>query len=182
MTQHVFFTADTHIGHTRVIEYCSRPFASVDEMDEAIVDRWNAVVKPSDLVYHLGDFALCAADRAIAFARRLNGQKYLIFGNHDKRLRKNVEFLAAWVWARDLQQIEVSEQKITLCHFAMRTWNQAHRGAWQLHGHSHGSLAPIGRQVDVGVDCWGFAPVAFEDVQASMASRDFAAVDHHDEV
>lgn len=177
----IYFTSDTHYYHANIIRYAGRPFASVDEMNEAMIERWNSVVRPGDLVYHLGDFALGRSEHAVALARRLTGNKYLIFGNHDKVLRKSVEFLAQWVWARDMTQIEVAGQKITLCHYAMRTWNCAHHGAWQLFGHSHGSIASIGRQADVGVDCWDYTPVSFETVRDLMSTRDFASVDHHEE-
>lgn len=179
----IWFSSDTHYGHGNVIEYAKRPFASVEEMDEAMVERWNKVVKPGDLVYHLGDFALCAPERAVALARRLNGQKFLIFGNHDKRLRTHIEFLGTWIWARDLTQIKVGNQKITLCHYAMRTWASAHHGAWQLYGHSHGTLLenPSARSADVGVDCWNYAPVAYETLEAKFAERRWDPVDHHGE-
>jgi calcineurin-like phosphoesterase family protein len=179
----VWFTSDTHYGHAHVIDYAKRPFVSVEEMDEALVSSWNAVVKPGDSVYHLGDFALTRPERAAEIVRRLKGQKFLIFGNHDTRLRDHGDFVAAWVWARDLTQIRVGTQKIMLCHYAMRTWASAHHGAWQLYGHSHGSLAesPTMRSTDVGVDCWGYAPVAFETLQERMAARNWEPVDHHDE-
>lgn len=179
----VWFTGDTHYGHSRVLEYCSRPFSSMEEMDEALIERWNAVVKPGDRVFHLGDFALCKAERAIAIARRLKGQKFLIFGNHDKRLRDNVEFLGTWIWARDMAQIEVLDQKITLLHYAMKVWNQRHYGAWQLYGHSHGSLPEDERskQCDVGVDCWDYSPVSFETIKEHLAGRHSDPVDHHEE-
>lgn len=148
-----------------------------------MIEAWNAVVLPGDLVYHLGDFALTRPERAAEIAGRLRGQKYLIFGNHDKVIRNDKEFLSKWIWAKDLHQIEVQGQKITLCHYAMRTWNQAHRGAWQLHGHSHGSLKDLGyKQIDVGVDCWGFKPISFEEIKEKMSTRFFDAVDHHEEV
>lgn len=178
----IFFTSDTHYSHANIIRYAKRPFKDVNQMNEALIQRWNAVVRPGDLVYHLGDFALGRAEQAIAIARRLAGNKYWVFGNHDKALRKNVEFLAQWVWARDLTQIEVAGQKVTLCHYAMRTWNQAHRGAWQLFGHSHGSLQTAsGKQLDVGVDCWDFTPVSFDELKKHMDRLSFESVDHHEE-
>lgn len=182
MSTNIFFTSDTHYGHTKVIEYASRPFTDSHEMDEAMIARWNAIVRPGDLVYHLGDFALSRPEHAVKTVRRLMGNKYLVFGNHDKRLRKDVEFLGCWVWSRDLTQIEVGDQKITLCHYAMRTWNQVHRGAWQLYGHSHGSLTEsAARSTDVGVDCWDYAPVPFEALQKLMVNREHVPVDHHAE-
>ena len=52
----IFFTSDTHFNHKAIISYCSRPFESVEEMNDRLIDNWNQVVKPSDTVYHLGDF------------------------------------------------------------------------------------------------------------------------------
>ena len=54
----IFFTSDTHFNHKAIISYCSRPFESVEEMNDRLIDNWNQVVKPNDTVYHLGDFAL----------------------------------------------------------------------------------------------------------------------------
>lgn len=177
----VWFTSDTHYGHGNVISYSNRPFDDERDTQEHLILNWNACVKPGDLVYHLGDFALCDEDRAIKIAKRLQGQKYLIFGNHDKRLRKSKEFLFQWIWARDLEQISVADQKIVLCHYAMLTWNQSHRGAWQLHGHSHGSLKADAHalRADVGVDCWSYLPVSFEEVRALMSTKDYRPIDHH---
>jgi calcineurin-like phosphoesterase family protein len=181
MTQQVWFTSDTHFGHANIVTYSGRPFADVNEMDEALVLNWNAVVKPGDVVYHVGDFALCDAEIATKIVKRLAGQKYLVFGNHDKRLRKDKSFLENWIWAKDLADITVGEQRVVLMHYAMRVWNQSHRGAWQLHGHSHGSLKedPHLLQADVGVDCWDQRPVSFEEIATKMAKKDYQPVDHH---
>jgi|SRR5580704_5244184 calcineurin-like phosphoesterase family protein len=177
----VYFTSDLHLGHRRIIEYSHRPFENIEEMDEMLINNWNSVVQPGDRIYCLGDFALCDVERATQLAKRLNGQKYLIFGNHDKRTRKHQPFVSQWIWARDFEQIEVDGQKITLCHFALRTWNQSHRGAWSLYGHSHGSLKdePHLLSMDVGVDPNGYFPVSFEQVKAHMAQKTWKPIDHH---
>src|SRR5258708_2256313 len=96
-----YFTSYNHWSHSKVIGYANRPFANVDEMDEAMITNWNSRVRPGDLVYHCGDFALCSADKATRIARRLNGNKYIVFGNHDRAIRKDAEFLKQWVWSRD---------------------------------------------------------------------------------
>jgi calcineurin-like phosphoesterase family protein len=78
-----FFTSDTHFGHAKAIEH-GRPFASVQEMEEVMVERWNKVVSPEDTVFHLGDFAMGQREITIPkFAPRLLGRKILICGNHD---------------------------------------------------------------------------------------------------
>ena len=76
-------TADLHLGHKNIIKHARRPFKSVEEMDEGIITHWNARVRPGDIVYIVGDFAWGTAADYVAYARVLNGQKFLIKGNHD---------------------------------------------------------------------------------------------------
>lgn len=82
-----WFTSDTHFGHARIIELCNRPFANVDFMREMIVNNWNAIVSPSDRVFHLGDVALGPIHDSLQVIKRLNGRKTLIIGNHDRNFR-----------------------------------------------------------------------------------------------
>lgn len=78
-----WFTADTHFGHANILNYEkeARPFSTLDEMHEVMIERWNSVVKSKDIVYHLGDFAF--GKHWLAIAARLNGEKRLVMGNHD---------------------------------------------------------------------------------------------------
>jgi calcineurin-like phosphoesterase family protein len=193
MTQQVFFTSDTHFGHANVIQYSARPFKDVAEMEAAIVERWNETVGPGDRVYFLGDFALTRPADAVRIARSLNGEKHLIFGNHDKALRKKKEFLDCWVSTQDYKEIKVTdpdapdvEHRIILSHYPFLTWNKSHHGSWNLHGHCHGSLPSSltgsnhpARRVDVGVDVWGFRPASFTALLAVMGGRPGEVVDHH---
>lgn len=185
----VLFTGDTHFGHANVIKYAHRPFKHVDEMDETLIANWNAVVRPQDRIYHLGDFSFYRdIGRTLTVLARLNGKKYLVFGNHDKKLRKDPRFLEWFVETGDLMTVKVEDprvegghQRIELCHYAMRVWNKSHFGAWQLYGHSHGSLRddPNARQTDVGVDAWGYTPVSYAALKPLMAAKKFKPVDHH---
>lgn len=178
----IFFTADLHLGHSRVIEYSRRPYSNVDEMNEALIENWNRVVGKSDSVYVLGDFAFVRPPEAVRFAQRLNGaQKLLIFGNHDKRLRDNKPFMQEWVWGKDYAEITIGDQKIIMSHYPFLTWAKSHYGSWDLHGHCHNSLKPDphARRVDVGVDAWNYAPVSFDEIKTVMDSKDFKPVDHH---
>lgn len=83
----IFITSDTHFGHKGVCEFLRndgsklRPFTSVEEMDEIMVERWNSVVKPKDKVYHLGDVIINR--KAMKTLARLSGEKVLVKGNHD---------------------------------------------------------------------------------------------------
>lgn len=183
----IFFTADTHFGHANVIDYAHRPFRDVDEMDREMIRRWNDVVGDKDMIYHLGDVALCPEGRALALVSALRGRKILVFGNHDKRLRKNKAFLSLFEETRDFMEIIVQDasvkggQHIVLLHYAMRIWNKSHYGSWQLYGHSHGSLPddPHARSLDVGVDCWDYAPVSYETLRDRMQKKLWQPIDHH---
>ena len=167
----LWFTADTHFGHTNIMRYCHRPFDNVGDMDDEIIERWNKVVKPGDAVYHLGDFAFTrSAKEAGLIARTLNGQIHLILGNHD---RSAVRKAAGFAWMGDYKYIHVGDITIVMFHFPLRTWHKSHFGSWHLYGHHHGSLDErLGvPSFDVGVDVWNFTPVSFKQVEEQMKKR-----------
>jgi len=183
-----FFTSDTHYGHKNIIKYANRPYSSVSEMNEDMIKKWNSVVSSEDIVYHIGDFAFTPYKEAAEILRSLNGSKVLIFGNHDKALRKEKDLYIHWRSAGDLREITVPDpdaprgaQGIVLCHYAMRVWNKSYHGSWQLYGHSHGSLPddPNSLSLDVGVDCWNFTPVSYEQIKEKMKLKTFKPLDHH---
>ena len=150
------FTSDTHFGDHRTLNIGRRPFASVAEMDEALVANWNAAVGPADEVWHLGDVARRAGDVPGLLAR-LHGRKHLVRGNNDPAGTLAAE---GWASVQDYAEIVVDGVSLVLCHYPFRTWNGQHRRAVNLHGHSHGRLKPLLRQHDVGVDARGFRPVS----------------------
>ncbi len=86
-----YFTADLHFGHGNILGYCSRPFADVEGMNAALVERWNDVVGPGDEVVVLGAFAMGRIAETLPLARRLNGRKVLLAGNHDRPS-------STWIW------------------------------------------------------------------------------------
>lgn len=161
----VWFTSDTHFGHANIIKYCSRPFASVEEMDEAMIQNWNALAKQGDLVYHLGDF--CMGDHNVEkYIRCLSGQIHLIWGNHDKESTRNFAGFASSVPYRE---IHLGGIHITLCHYALKVWNKSHLGSISLYGHNHGRLQGNSQSLDVGVDAaWDFMPVNLDQILARM--------------
>lgn len=86
MATNTFVTSDSHLFHLNIIRYANRPFSGLDEMHSVLIERWNELVKPEDVVYHLGDVSLCRKDaraRLQAIIGSLNGEKHLIKGNHD---------------------------------------------------------------------------------------------------
>jgi calcineurin-like phosphoesterase family protein len=159
----VFFTADTHFGDHRTINIQRRPFDDVAAMDAVLVERWNAVVGPGDVVWHLGDVARRGGEVASLLAR-LHGTKHLLRGNNDG---DETAAAAGWASVGDYAEMEVDGHRLVLCHYPFRSWNGQHRGAIDLHGHSHGRLKPMPRQFDVGVDVHGFAPVTLAALLAA---------------
>lgn len=166
-----WFTADPHFGHANIIRHCKRPFSNVEEMDAAMIARWNAVVKPVDTVYVVGDYAYrCSFDYAYETLKGLNGFKHILLGNHDDLAKKIAhKHTGAWASVSQRKEIKIHGQKIVLDHYSMRSWHHDIRGAWHLFGHVHGLLPPFGKSMDVGVDVWNFTPINFEQVAGEMA-------------
>ena len=81
----IFFISDTHWYHNNIIRLCERPFESIAEMNEVLVNNWNNIVRPGDIVYHVGDFINPRGTRANKFLDRLNGTVFLAQGNHDSK-------------------------------------------------------------------------------------------------
>ena len=136
-------------------------------MDALLIERWNAAVGTDDTVWHLGDFAR-RPDDVPALLDRLHGRKHLVRGNNDP---DRTTESAGWTTVADYAEIEVDGVKLVLCHYPFRSWNAQHRGAINLHGHSHGRLKPMPRQHDVGVDVHGFAPVTLDTLLSASRKK-----------
>jgi calcineurin-like phosphoesterase family protein len=158
----IFFTADTHFGSEGHRIFFKRPFDDTVEMAKALIDNWNSEVTPRDVVYHLGDFGV--GDSIHAIFHNLNGHKILVRGNHDP---EQVLYLP-WADISRSITITVRGQEIWLAHQPKKVWPGKDRGAWHLHGHSHGRRAPSIGALDVGVECWNFRPIHFNKVQNMM--------------
>lgn len=161
-----YYTADLHLGHENIIRYCNRPFASVEEMDEAMVANWNArVTSNDDDVYVVGDIAFRNAKSLSGYLERLNGRIHLIWGNHDSNQTRK---LPIWASSSPYAEIKDGGEHLILCHYGMRVWNGSHYGSFHLYGHSHGTLPAQGRSLDVGVDCWDFRPVTLPEIKERL--------------
>lgn len=134
----VWLISDTHFGHNKDFIYKARGFNSVEEMDESIIQRWNSVVGPNDIVYHLGDFFLGDLTEGLNFIIRLNGKIKLTIGNHDTDNR-----LKALGWISNIDDIQfgyrIKEGKKTflLSHYPQFTGNYDNSKTFSIHGHTH---------------------------------------------
>ena len=184
----IFFTADTHFRHRNILKYqaSTRPFETIDEMNDKIVENWNSVVPKDGVVYHLGDFSTGNSHNWAGIRKRLNGRIGLVLGNHD--LLPLSEIQPLFMNINDTVALKIQDpdahrgcQMIILNHYAMRVWNKSHYGSWSLYGHSHGSLPddPNALSIDVGVDCFNLTPLSYHQIKEIMSKKDFRPVDHH---
>lgn len=155
-----FFTADEHYSHKNIIIHCDRPFESAEEMDSVLIENHNSIVKPGDTVIHGGDFCFTSKqDIAESYLKQLNGNHIVLRGSHDYWLKDGHE-----IWEK-----KIEDEHVVVCHYAMRVWPRSHFNSWQLYGHSHGRLDPVGKQWDVGVDNNNYHPVSFEELKKIMS-------------
>ena len=185
----IHFTSDIHFGHKNVIQHSNRPFNSLDHMNETLIQNWNRVVKPNDTCYSLGDFAFCKIGDTEKILNQLNGTKILLLGNHCKEIKKNVNRIITNVPSvksiSSYEELKHQDEFIVMFHYGCRVWNKSHYGSWLLYGHSHSTLPPFGKSVDVGVDStWvtgvaEYRPFSFDEIKAFMNSRDIVYGDGH---
>lgn len=184
-----WFTADWHFGHQNICRLAGRPFASIDEMNAELISRHNALVAPEDIVWVLGDVAMGKLGESLPLCARMNGRKILVCGNHDRpamvpdtkveqwtiRYREEGGFEQVITGYSHLyvvvdgQRCAVSHYPYTGESFEGRQDRYAERrpldaGTWLLHGHVHDQWRVNGRQINVGVDVWDFAPVHAETI------------------
>ena len=173
----IYYTSDLHFGHARIIEFCNRPFKNSNDMDEELIKRWNNTVQNDDTVYILGDFAFASAQKAQTYLDRLNGQKHLILGNHDKI--KDIKKMTGFMSVDRMAEIRDGDHHITLCHYPMISWNKSHHGSLMLYGHEHGNMKGNSQSLDVGVDCWNYTPVNLQQILGRMSRLPKYDVKHH---
>ena len=175
-----FFTSDEHYGHANIIKFCKRPFADAADMREKLIAAHNAKVTKGDITFHLGDIFWRTTPLAVALEtmERLNGQHFLVWGNHDELVERHESLRECFVAIDDIKHLDKSDiaPKIVLCHYAMRVWRNSHNGAYHLYGHSHSALPEANTlSFDCGVDSRpDFTPWSEDEVIAKMKSKQAA--------
>lgn len=167
----IFFTSDVHFGHENIIRFCQRSFSNAEEMDETLIENWNAKVTNNDKVYILGDLIFKAKKAPEEYLSRLKGKKYLILGNHDKYWVNKCDLTKWFVEVDDLMNTSDGKRKITLCHFPMYSWMHDSR-SYMIYGHIHNNtIAPYwkniwqdSRLLNAGADINGYEPATFDEL------------------
>jgi calcineurin-like phosphoesterase family protein len=130
----VWITSDHHFNHKNIIRHADRPYLDVDQMNRDLIRRWNAVVAPDDVVYHLGDFAWSDPQ---PFLDQLNGRVLAVLGNHDDR---------SWA-ASTYMEDTIEGQRVVFCHYPIESWNGMYKGVIHVHGHTHQPQVNTSRRV-----------------------------------
>lgn len=158
MQQKKFYISDLHYGHINAVGFDGRPFQNVEEMNAAIVERWNKAVSPGDLVYVLGDMFWCKSSDAVPVLKTLNGTKFLIRGNHDRS--NDSRFIKQFAKVTDYMEIEDDGCKLVLCHYPIPCFKNHYYGWYHLYGHVHQTweyelTQKIRREIEEhGHNCW----------------------------
>lgn len=199
--QKIFVSSDFHLGHQREFVWKDRGYASVQEHDDALINKVNEVVRPNDILLFLGDFCLnTTKEQFDQYLDRIKCQNIMaLWGNHNNPHEKkvypnllqvsggeqypvkyrNMTFLGHYA------EVILNGQYVVLFHYPISVWNEMKNGSWHLCGHSHYSFPQsqadnlYGKILDVGWD--GHAkPLSFQDIATVMDGKRFKAVDHHD--
>ena len=192
--------SDSHFGHKNICKGVStwedksgcRNFDTIEEMNKIIIDGINNIVKENDILYHNGDFSFGGVKNILEFRRRINCKEiHLTLGNHDLNILRNVivdgiPVQELFTSVQHYKEISINKQKIILCHYSMRVWNEHHKNSIHLYGHSHSSLEkiPHGKSIDIGIDnsfkLFGeYRPFSLEEIIEIMNKRSIISLDHH---
>jgi len=164
----IWFTSDWHLGHANIIKHCGRPFKDLNEMNETIIENYNSLVKPDDVVYNLGDlFFKTSYWYCHNLLGRFNGKIRVVVGNHDKKGRLDNFVKDGLIQSvNDVLGMDIDKQYIWLSHYPHRSWNRSFHGSLHFHGHVHSrsNVCVYRNSIDVGVDAWKFKPVNFDEI------------------
>ncbi len=159
-----YVISDHHFHHKNIIEYCDRPYDSVDEMDEVMVKRWNDVVDPDDEVLHLGDLTISSrTGRLLDLFETLNGSVVYVMGNHDHTRLDTLDGVEFFKYFRFTH----SNHNFYAVHDPADA--PSNHDGWVLHGHHHNNwpdqfplVDPTERRVNCSVELIEYRPLSMD--------------------
>ncbi len=166
----IYFISDTHFYHSNIIKYCNRTFKDVNEMNETIISNWRFFITKDDIVYHLGDFCLSSDDDIKNIFNRLNGNKILIRGNHDRKSVKFYKDIGFEILTH--APIILEEYKLILSHVPLPDV-KIKNGYINLHGHIHNknisedypkNIYSEIKHINLSVDVTDYKPVSLDKI------------------
>lgn len=175
----IYLTSDLHFNHDRGFIYEARGFHSVEEMNEAIILRWNNIIKPEDDVYLLGDVMLGDSNKGITLLERLNGKIHIVLGNHDTDTRVELYKQASNVVEIALAlKIKYKNYHIFMTHYPCFCGSLHHESlkktTCNFYGHTHQKTnfyQDMPFMYHVGVDSHNCTPISIDDALADMENK-----------
>lgn len=181
----VWWSSDQHYYHKNILKFqphTRNNISDVEEMNEVLIANHNSVVNPTDTVFYLGDFSFGGPKETREIIRRLNGNKILILGNHDKVIEDNRDIQLMFNSVHTEYTLKIDKKtSLFMHHFPFHIWNKAHYGVFHLHGHVHGSLKQEDmRRLDIGVDnrpLGDMMPWSWDEVYDTLKDKSYRI--HH---
>ena len=173
----IYYISDTHFKDQKIFDKCKRPFKSVDEMEEVIINKWNKKVKDEDIVYVLGDIGKDDDPSTIDIFNKLKGHKHLIVGNHDHDMLEDIKKSNVFESIKFIDLIMDGEYKVCLCHYPLMDWMEFNRDGLLVYGHIHNKTEKNGyayklmkdycknlKAYNAGVDVIDFEPRTLKEL------------------
>lgn len=181
----IWFTSDLHFGHKQILSYCPRPWETLDQMHNGLIENWNDSVQEDDEVFILGDLALCGFQEFSEYCRALRGKKYLIKGNHDKYSNGQYNRLGIKVFHEVKMLIAGHTVRLSHYPYAPEWYRRPFvykselrflerrppriAGEILLHGHTHTRYKRAGNRIHVGVDAWDYRPASAREIESLIS-------------
>ena len=183
-----WYTSDLHFYHKNIIQYSNRPFSSIEEMNQTMINRWNEKVGENDTVHVVGDVFFCSFTEAKKIMDQLKGKKILYIGNHDRFKAGQLTELGFSEFYSNPQKKLIHGKQIMISHYPYKPTdkeimeinaslkakgvdkdlnfkrNLNRSNMWLIHGHVHNSWRVKETQINVGVDVWNFYPVSEDEI------------------
>jgi calcineurin-like phosphoesterase family protein len=163
----VWFISDCHFAHANIIKYCSRPFKDAEQMDNAIINNWNLMIKKDDIIYCLGDFCLGNKEAIQRYVSQLNGRKNLILGNHDRY--KPTEYMTfGFEWA---SRFPILFDNFMILSHEPVFLNKNCQPYINVHGHTHDStpFKESGWALNISCEHTFYAPISYDMIKKEFA-------------
>lgn len=173
----IYYISDTHFKDRKIFDKCKRPFNSIEEMEDVIINNWNNKVKDEDIVYVLGDIGKDGDSSTIDIFNKLKGHKHLIVGNHDHGMLEDIKKYNVFESIKFIDLIMDGEYKVCLCHYPLMDWMEFNRKGLLVYGHIHNKTERNGYAYklmkdycknlpayNAGVDVIGFEPRTLKEL------------------
>ncbi|WP_075936279.1 metallophosphoesterase [Halosegnis longus] len=166
-----YLISDLHLDHTNIIEYCDRPFSSIEEMNETLVERWNGQIAPDDTVVYGGDLTIRSQAAALLdWLEQLNGEMVFVLGNHDNIVLDQLDHV------QFVEETRFTHRGVPFHVVHDPAAGPSNPTGWLLHGHHHNNwpeefpfIDHGSRRVNFSVELLGYRPLAVDRLVEYLA-------------